>query len=145
MGFRFSLAAVLSVKQSIEKREDIALQRTQLQIARTRRNIQELDDEIARANEMREKELQRTIQGNRLQSIQLEIDEAKGKKEEQIASLESLKHQRDLQMKTYRLAHSERQIFTDLLTQQKSAYEHEQLRIQQKRLDDIVTSRWRRS
>jgi len=145
MGFRFTLAAVLSVKQSIEKREEIALQRTQLQVARIRRKIQETTDEIEIAKELRDKELQETTRANRLQTLQSEIDAAVEAKQTLITSLESLKEQRDLQMKAYRKAHSEREMFTDLLKQQKSAYEQEQLRVQQRRLDDIVTSRWRRN
>jgi len=145
MGFRFTLAAVLSVKQSIEKREEIALQRTQLQVARIRRKIQETTDEIEIAKELRDKELQETTRANRLQTLQSEIDAAVEAKQALITSLESLKEQRDLQMKAYRKAHSEREMFTDLLKQQKSAYEQEQLRVQQRRLDDIVTSRWRRN
>ena len=57
----------------------------------------------------------------------------------------TLQLQRDTQMKVYRNAHSGRQMLTDLLAQLKSAYEQDQVRIQQKRLDDIIASRWQRT
>jgi len=145
MAFRFPLASVLRVREGIEKREEVALQRAQLEVARVQRRIDELTDELAAASKAREKALEETIQANRLQSMQAEINAALEAKQTLFSTLQTLKRQRDAQMKLYKIAHSGRQMVSDLLAQQKDAYEREQLRIQQKQLDDIVASRWQRS
>jgi flagellar export protein FliJ len=144
MAFRFPLASVLRVREGIEKREEVALQRAQLEVARVQRRIDELTDQLAAASKSREKALEETIQASRLQNIQAEINAALEAKQTLFSTLQTLRRQRDAQMKLYKIAHSGRQMVSDLLTQQKNAYEHEQLRIQQKRLDDIVASRWQR-
>ena len=145
MAFRFPLASVLRVREGIEKREEVALQRVQLEVARVQRRIDELTEELAAASKAREEALQEAIQASRLQSMQIEIDAIVDARQTLFTTLQTLKRQRDAQMKLYRIAHSGRQMVFDLLTQQKDAYEHEQVRIQQKRLDDIMASRWRRS
>ena len=145
MAFRFPLASVLRVRESVEKREEVALQRAQLEVARVRRRIDELNNELAQDCQAREKELLRGTKANNLRSMQTEIDAAVEAKRTLLEALATLRSQRDAQLKLYSTAHSGRQMITDLLNQQKSAYEHDQNRIQQKRLDDIMASRWQRS
>ena len=145
MPFRFPLVSVLRVRESIEKREEVALQRVQLEVARVRRRIDELTAEIAASCQAREKALQQRMQANHLRTMQMEINAAVEAKQILSNTLLTLLHQRDAQMKLYRTAHSGRQMLTDLLAQKKSAYEHEQMRVQQNRLDDIVATRWQRN
>jgi len=54
MGFRFPLASVLQFRESIEKREELALQKVQFEVARVRRRIDELTEELAKASDERE-------------------------------------------------------------------------------------------
>jgi flagellar export protein FliJ len=117
----------------------------QLEVARVRRRIDELTDVMAESCQAREKALQQTMQANRLQTMQVEINAAAEAKQILANTLHTLLHQRDAQMKLYRTAHSGRQMLTDLLDQKKNAYEHERMRVQQKRLDDIIASRWQRT
>lgn len=145
MPFRFPLVSVLRVRESIEKREEVALQRVQLEVARIRRRIDELTGEMAKSYQAREMALHQTIRANRLQTMQEEINAAAEAKQILADTLHTLQRQRDTQMKIYKTAHSGRQMLSDLLAQKKSAYEQEQMRIQQKRLDDIVASRWQRT
>lgn len=145
MPFRFPLASVLRVREIIEKREEVALQKAQLEVARTRRKVDEVTLALTRACDERDGALQRSVQASRLQIMEVEINAALEARQALLKSLEVLRRQRDAQMKIYKTAHSERQMLSDLRTQQKSIYEHEQLRVQQKRLDDIVASRWQRN
>lgn len=145
MPFRFPLASVLRVRKSIEKREEVTLQGVQLEVARVRRRIDELTEELARSSQARERALRRTIPANQLQTMQVEMNAAVEARQILSDTLHALKHQRDLQMKVYTKAHCGRQMLTDLLAQQKSAYEQDQMRTQQKRLDDIIASRWQRT
>ena len=145
MAFRFSLASVLRVRESIERREELALQKAELEVARVRRRIDELTGEIAKAVDAREKALQQEIQAHQLQSMDAEISAAAEAKQTLLETLETLQQQRDAQMKLYQAAYNGRRMLTDLSEQQRTEYEPEQDRAQQKRLDDIFASRWQRN
>jgi flagellar export protein FliJ len=129
----------------MEKQEEVALQKAQLEVAGVRRRIDELTDALAKAGEERERAMRRAIPASRLQMMQSELDAAEEARQILAGTLETLRRQRDAQMKRYRTAHSSREMLSDLLTRQKSLYEQEQLRIQQKRLDDIAAARWQRN
>jgi flagellar export protein FliJ len=145
MPFKFSLASVLRFRESIEKREETALQAIQLEVTRLRRMMDELTDDMTRTWQDREKELQKTLPASQLQAMQAGIDAALEAKQILLEKIQTLVRQRDAQMKAYRTAHRERQMLSDLLTQKKNAYELEQMRQQQKVLDDIVAARWQRN
>ncbi|MGA2569245.1 MAG: flagellar export protein FliJ [Terracidiphilus sp.] len=145
MPFRFPLASVLRFRESVEKREETALQKAQLEVARVQHKLDELTDELAKAREERERALRQAIPAARLQIMQAKIDAAEEARQALTGTLEKVRRQRDAQMKVYMTAHSGRRMLTDLRTQQKNEYEQEQLRILQKTLDDIVAARWQRS
>lgn len=145
MPFQFSLASVLRLRESIEKREEVALKMVQLEVARVRRRIDELTDEMKMAWEEREKALQTPTQAAHLHVLQAEINAVEEAEKVLNETLATLKQQRDVQMKNYTVARSERQMLTNLFAEKKSVYEQEQARRQQKRLDDIVAARWQRS
>lgn len=145
MGFRFSLASVLRFRESVERREEIALEKAQLEVARVRRRIEELSEELTRACEKRDRALQQAIPANRLQLMDMEITAVTEARQDLRETLETLRQRRDAQMKLYKAAHSGRQMLTDLEKQQRGLYEQEQVRIQQKLLDDIAATRWRRN
>lgn len=144
MPFRFPLASVLRMRESIENREEVALQKIHLEVARVRRRIDELTEEMTKACHERERDLQNSIRANRLQTMQLEINAAVEAKQILSETMQTLKHQRDAQMKIYKAAHNGRQMLTDLMAQKKGMYEQEQTRLQQKAIDDIVAARWQR-
>jgi len=145
MPFRFPLASVLRVRESIEKREEVALQAAQLEVARVRRRIDELTDEMRSAWEKRERALKQSTRANRLQAMQVEINAAMEAKKVLVETLQTLRRRRDEQMKIYKNAHTGRQMLTDLMDQKKSAYEQEQVRAEQKTLDLIIAARWQRN
>ena len=121
------------------------LQAVLLELARVRRRIDELTDEMAKACLERERELQNPITANRLYTMQVEIDAAIEAKQILFETLQKLTLQRDTQMKVYQSAHRGRQVLSDLLAKEKELYEQEQLRMQQKQLDDIFAARWQRT
>jgi flagellar export protein FliJ len=144
VAFKFPLASVLRLRESIEQREELALQKSQFELARTIRRIDELADEIAQAVQKRDEALGRAMEAYRLQDLEVGINAAKETRQALTDSLETLKSNRDRQMKVYQAARSGRQMLTDLLAQRKSEWEQEQVRIQQKRLDDIFAARLQR-
>ncbi len=64
MAFRSALKPVLSVREIIEKREEVALKRAQLEVARVRRRLEELTDELAQANLDTDRALLKSVQAN---------------------------------------------------------------------------------
>ena len=144
MGFLFPLASVLQFRESIEKREELALQKVQFEVARVRRRIDELTEELAKASDEREESLQRWMQACQLKDLQDEMNSAVVAKQTLSETLVTLKSQRDTHMKLYQAARVNRRMLTDLLEQQRNAWEQNQLRIQQKTLDDIFVARLQR-
>ncbi len=145
MAFRFPLTTVLRLRESVEKSEELSLQRVQFEVARVRRRIEELTEELAKASDEREEALQRCMQAYRLKDLQDEMSAAVEAKHTLSETLEMLKSQREMQMKIYQAARVNRRMLTDLLEQRRSAWEQDQVRIQQKSLDDLFAARSQRS
>ena len=145
MGFRVPLASVLRFREGIEKREELALQKVEFEIARVRRHIDELTKALAKASNEREEDLQKCVQAYRLKNLQDEMSAAVEAKQALVKTLATLKNQRDAQMKLYQAARVNRRMLTDLQKQQHNAWDQEQVRIEQKLLDDIFSARAQRS
>ncbi len=144
MAFRFTLAQVLRVRESIERREELALQRAELDVARTLRRIEELTEQLAEMSRRRDENLKKPMQAHELQWMDAQINAALETRKAQIETLVALQHRRDEQRKVYQAAHNGRRMLTDLEEQHRNEYEQEQVRAQQKRLDDLFAARIQR-
>jgi flagellar export protein FliJ len=144
MGFRFSLAAVLRFRESVEKREELALQKLLLEMSRMRREIERLGTEIVRAHQAQNQAMQTPLAAVHLQSMLKEIDAIADRKKALIASLAALDREREIQTKKYQAAHRDRQMLSDMQSKQLDVYEQERARAQQKFLDDIFAARAQR-
>ena len=113
--------------------------------AGVRRRIEELNVEIENKYNARNKVLQKPVHAHRLQAILSEVNAAIEKRQALIDSLQTLESEREKRTKAYQAAHTDRQMLTDILTQQVNAYEQEQVRNQQKQIDEIFASRLHRS
>lgn len=144
MGFRFSLAAVLRFRESVEKREELALQKLLLEMSRMRREIERLGTDIVRAHQAQNQAMQTPLAAVHLQSMLKEIDAIADRKKALIASLAALDREREIQTKKYQAAHRDRQMLSDMQSKQLDVYEQERARAQQKFLDDIFAARAQR-
>jgi flagellar FliJ protein len=144
MAFRFSLATVLRFRESIEKREELALEKLLMEMARVRREIEGLAAEIAGAQEARNHAMQQPVPAVHLQLMLNQTDLLADRKKALMESLAALDRERDLQTKRYQAAHRDRQMLSDMSARQKDTYELERARAQQKFLDDIFATRARR-
>ena len=144
MGFRFPLASVLSLRESMERREELALKKILLDMAHVRREIEHLDAELAAAHRMREESLQRPIPAFQLQSMLRDADAAIERRRVLVESLAALERQRSEQTRVYQAAHCGRRMLSDLLEQQRDLWEQEQARNAQKVIDDVFASRSQR-
>jgi len=145
MAFRFTLASVLGFRESIERREDLALAKLQLEMARVRHEIDLVTEDLAAAQRRREESMRQPIPAAELQSMLRAADVAAERRKKLLESLAALEHQRVEQMRIYQTARRARQVLSDLLTQHRDTWEQEQARAQQKVLDDIFGSRSHRS
>jgi len=144
MGFRFTLASVLRFRESIEEREELALQKVEFELARVRRRLGELTEELAKASNEREAAPQKSMEAFRLKNLQDEMNAAVQTKQILFETLATLRSQREAQFRLYQAARVNRRTLTDLQKHQQSAWEQEQVRVEQKQLDDIFSSRMQR-
>jgi flagellar export protein FliJ len=144
MASEFPLASVLRFRESVEQREELALQKMQVEMARVRRAIEQADAEIDRVQQGREVALQNPTPAAHLQAMLHAAEVAKEGKKNLLATLHTLEQHRAEQMKAYQAAHQGRQMLSDLETRHSAAYERERNRNQQKRLDDLFVSRRQR-
>src|SRR5271163_3122791 len=114
MAYRFSLATVLRFRESVEKREELALQRVLHEIARVHHEIAELTADIERAHAARNGALLKPIAAAQLQGVLSAIEAAQDRRKTLITSLEPLEKRRTEQTKIYQEAHRERQMLSDM-------------------------------
>jgi len=141
MAFQFSLAVVLRLRESMEKREERALQAIQLEVGRTLQAIEELSVAIGGVQQARETALQQTISAGQLHSLLWEEQVAEQGLRLLLGRLHVLEQERETQMKVYHAAHRNREMLSDMRKKQKDIYEQEWLRKEQKQLDDIFMAR----
>jgi flagellar export protein FliJ len=141
MPFQFSLAAVLLVRKNAEEREERALQKIQVELARIVRQVEELTAQIADTNLKREQAMQNAIPAYQMHALLNHAHAAAEKRKTLLQHRLVLEEERDRQMKVYQVAHRDREALTDMLHKQRAAYELEEARRQQKQLDDIFIAR----
>lgn len=145
MAFRFSLATVLRFRESVEKREELLLQKVLLGIARAHREIEQLNIAIAAAQDARNEAMQNPLPASHLLDVLNDIQAAVGRRNHLLDSLQTLDRQRVLQTQRYQAAHRERQMLSDIKTKQRDTYDQLQARTEQKFLDDIFIARSRQN
>jgi flagellar FliJ protein len=141
MAFRFPLATVLRFRQSLERREELALQKVLVEIAQNMRKIEQLSARIADAQREREETLRQPTSAFQLQSMLSEIQIAAERKHSLIAFHGSLEQKRNRQMAAYQAALQDRQILSELEGKRREEYKVERERAQQKQVDDIFAAR----
>ncbi len=144
MGFRFSLAPVLRLREGLEKREELALHKVELEVAMVKRRIDRLTEELAQASNEREEALQKWMRAAQLKNLQDEMNASVELRRNLLETLVELKNKREIQMNVYQAARVDRRILSDLRKQKLGAWEQDQLRNQQKQLDDMFAARSQR-
>ena len=145
MVYRFPLAAVLRLRESIERREERGLQILQMEIVRVSRSLEELTASIASAREAQERVMRQPAPAGHMHSVLLECQSAAHRKSVLLKQLDSLKKKHDEQMRAYHDAHRDREMLSDLYSRNKRAYAVEQTKAQQKQLDDLFGGRHHRN
>ena len=144
MGFKFSLATVLRLREIAEEREERLLGQILYRIVQGRQNLLDIAERRQKITNNRETELQTHTLAAQLQSFygQLEaMDLAKKQAEEQLVKLEALRNQ---QLVIYSAAHRDREVLAGMRTEQKEKYQAARVMREQKDMDDNFISRMRR-
>jgi flagellar export protein FliJ len=145
MPFNFPLATVLRYRESIEQREQLALERIQNEITRVELQIRQVDDECSAATEKRGAELTQGMSAVEMQSA-YEYQRALEQQGEALrALLQDLKKKWQQQLASYEIARRNRETVDELREQQLEAYSREQAKRAQAAIDDVFLSRHRRS
>jgi len=145
MPFRFSLATVLKIRESLEKREERVLQTIQLEMARVVHQIEELNAAIARSHKAREQAMEKPVPAIHLQLLLSQAKAAEETRALLFQNLRTLEQKRDQQIKVYQQAHQDRETLTDMSNKQRDLYDQDKARAEQKSLDDIFMARRHRS
>ena len=145
MSFKFPLATVLRIRESLEEREERALQKIQIEIVRVMQRLEELGVAMDRAHQAREQALQQRIPAGQLHTLLWETQTIADQTKSLLHALMVLEQQRQAQMQIYQAAHRDREMLTEMFTRQQDAYERESARTEQKQLDDIFTARRHRT
>lgn len=145
MAFEFSLAVVLRLRESLEKREERSLQLIQLEVSRTMAAIEELSVAIGGAQRTREMAMRQVISGGHLLSLLWEEQAAEQGLRALVGKLQVLEQKRETQMHLYHAVHRDREMLSDMMQKQKDIYERKWLREEQKQLDDIFMARRHRA
>jgi flagellar export protein FliJ len=136
MAFQFPLASVLRVRGILEEREERLLQKILFEISQTVENLARTDAEIAGSDVSRREDVFKPFVGHHLHAAYGEVKELKRSRkelEEQISKLEQL---RDRQLIAYEGARRNREMITDMHSEQRSVYDSDTARREQKMVDD---------
>jgi len=143
MAFRFALAPLLRLRQSLERQHALALEKASFELARARERLAQLDrfladsartDAASLAAGRTAAEVQFAgLVGQQLGQFRIQLTEEVGR-------LEALRQQA---AERYQQAYREREVLESLRLRHRRAYELDQMRRQQKELDAAyLLQRW---
>jgi flagellar FliJ protein len=136
MAFQFTLAAVLRIRGILEEREERLLQRILFEISQTLENLARTDAEIAGSNVSRRENVFKPVAGYKLHASYGEVKELKKSRKELEEQIEKLEELRDRQLMVYEGARRNREMLTDMHDEQRTIFDSDTARREQKTLDD---------
>ncbi len=146
MSFHFSLAPLLRLRQSIERQRTLQLQDANLQVSRTHETLAQLELFLSDSARADAKGLAAGCTAAELQFASIlrdNLDRFHHELQSEIRRLELLRQQA---VAEYHRAYRERELLETLRERQRRFYQQEQLRCQQRQLDDTyLLQRWHRS
>ncbi|MGD0734512.1 MAG: flagellar export protein FliJ [Terracidiphilus sp.] len=140
MAFRFSLAAVLMVRENGKKRAEQDLRTIQLEIDQVAQQIENLNTYTANTHKARESAMQQPIPGGELHSFEHRVKAIAEARKGLLDRLQILELERERRMNIYHAAHRDLETIVEMLDEQRTAYDQEQSRNEQKQLDDIFAA-----
>jgi flagellar export protein FliJ len=136
---------VLLVRENAKKRAEQALQTIQAEIARIAGQVEELNADISKTHHARERAMQQPIPAAQLHSFLHRVQSIAETRKALLDRLQVLELERESRMKIYQAAHRELETIVEMFNEKREAYDQEQDRTDQKRLDDIFAARSQRN
>ncbi len=141
MSFQFSLAAVLRVRGIVEEKEERILQQILSELARTREALALTEARIAEADEAHRANVFKAYLGRNIHAFYGEINGLKQSRKELEEKIGKLEQLRARQVVVYEAARRNREMLTGMHEEQRSAYESDVARMEQKTIDDNFIAR----
>jgi len=143
MPFRFALAPVLRLRQSIERQRTLALQAANLQVSRAQETLAQLDRFLSDSAQSDCAGLAAGRTAAELQFASVLRENMQRFREELRSDIRKLELERQKALGEYRQAYREREVLETIRTRQRRVYQQEQLRRQQQELDGAyLLQRW---
>ena len=141
MGFRFPLAAVLRLRESLERREYLALQALHSQVAEVRSDIKALEQALVQARIQRANQLKDGLSAAHLQLELAGEARIQQKRQSLLAKLADLQTKVKEQISKYQQARRERETLEALRRKQLEEYTREQAVREQQANDELFLLR----
>jgi flagellar export protein FliJ len=144
MSFHFSLATVLKLRETIERREYLALERILMEIAYAEAQLREVDEWLSLVVQRRQADLAEGLPSIHLQGLFEQELALEHRRDALRLELEKLMVKRQQHVKAYELARQKREMLNELRARQLDAYTRNRARREQSAIDDLFLSRRKR-
>jgi flagellar export protein FliJ len=145
MAFRFTLAPLLRLRQSIERQRTLKLQEANLQVSRAQEKLAQLERSLAESAESDAVALQAGRTAAELQFASVLRENLHLFRQELQSDILKLELLRQQALGEYHQAYREREVLEILRARERRVYQQEQLRRQQQELDaTYLLQRWHR-
>jgi flagellar FliJ protein len=143
MSFRFALAPILRLRQSIERQCTLQLQEASLQVSRAQDTLAQLERFLSESAQSDSQGLAAGRTAAELQFASVLRENLQHFRQELQADLRKLELRRQQAASEYHQAYRERDVLETLRARQHRVYQQEQLRRQQQELDAVyLLQRW---
>ncbi len=145
MSFRFALAPLLRLRQSIERQRTLQLQDASLQVLRAQETLAQLERFLSDSAESDSAGLKAGLTAAELQFASVLRENLQHYRQELQSDIRKLELRRQQAASAYHQAYREREVLETLRSRQRLDYQQEQLRRQQQELDAAyLLQRWHR-
>jgi flagellar export protein FliJ len=143
MSFRFALAPLLRLRQSIERQRTLQLQEANLQVSRAQETLAQLERCLSESAQSDSAALIAGRTGAELQFASILRENLHHLRRDLQSNIRKLELIRQQAASAYHQAYREREVLETLRARQHRAYQQEQLRRQQQELDAAyLLQRW---
>jgi len=145
MAFRFTLAPLLRLRQSIERQRILKLQEANLQVSRAQEKLAQLERSLSEAAQSDAAALQAGRTAAELQFASVLRENLHHYRQELQSDILQFELLRQQALGEYHRAYREREVLETLRARERRVYQQEQLRRQQQELDaTYLLQRWHR-
>lgn len=137
MAFRFSLQAVFRFRKSVEHQQELRLRLANQQVSKARHLIKQVNDRIESLQAQTNVDMGAGLTGAEMQFTINAIFALKRHRQDMERELTRLKNFCDQQQRVFEQARRERETLESLREQHLQAYQREQARCDQQRVDEM--------